>query len=209
MIRAYDECYVEHARQTFGVMLDVAVGELHRDLREFYDIFLVNRLSKSFGIGDASVIAGRSGIELACDILGLEDERRQIVLPMNRSPEYWTGWAVAYYQWYSGIPFQRLDHEVPIERIRDMYFPYHEMDILQFVDRMNELRHTNRCVTYLKLLRENINMTQRELSEQTGIPLKTIQQYEQGQKNINKAQTEYVIRLARVLCCEPEQLLEM
>ena len=40
------------------------------------------------------------------------------------------------------------------------------------------------------------------------IPLKTIQQYEQRQKNINKARAEYVIRLSRVLQCEPEDLLE-
>lgn len=64
-------------------------------------------------------------------------------------------------------------------------------------------------MTYLKMFRQNMNMTQKELADKTEIPIKTIQQYEQGQKSINKAKAEYVIRLARVLCCEPEQLLEM
>ena len=63
-------------------------------------------------------------------------------------------------------------------------------------------------MTYLRMFRQQMNMTQRELAEKTQIPIKTIQQYEQGQKNINKAQSEYVIRLAKVLCCAPEQLLE-
>ena len=208
MMCAYDELYLSHARSIFAVMLDVAVGELHIDLRTFYDTFLMSDLSKRFAKGDVSVIAGRSGIELACDVLGLEEERRQIKLPISKSAEYWTGWALSFYQWYTGIPFQLIDKEVSIEKIRELYFPYHEMDIMQFVDKMNELRRSARCATYLKLMRQNANMTQKELAEQTGIPLKTLQQYEQGKKNINKAQAEYVIRLARVLCCRPEQLLE-
>ena len=41
------------------------------------------------------------------------------------------------------------------------------------------------------------------------IAIKTIQQYEQGRKDINKAQAEYVIKLAQVLCCNPVDLLEI
>ena len=51
--------------------------------------------------------------------------------------------------------------------------------------------------------------TQAELAGRCDIPLKTIQQYEQRQKNINKAQAEYIIRLSKALCCEPADLLEM
>lgn len=208
MIHAYDELYLPHARSIFAVMLDGAVGELGHDLRDFYDLFLVSDVSRKFARGHVGIIAGTSGIELACDILGLEDERRQIVLPASRSPEYWTGWALAFYQWYTGLSFQVIDREVPIEKIRDMYFPYHEMDILQFVDKMDAMRQSARCNTYLKLMRQNMNMTQRQLAELSGIPLKTLQQYEQGSKSINKAQAEYVINLSRVLCCRPEELLE-
>lgn len=52
-------------------------------------------------------------------------------------------------------------------------------------------------------------MTQKELAEQTGIPLRTIQQYEQRQKNINKAASENLIALAEVLMCEPKELCEI
>jgi transcriptional regulator with XRE-family HTH domain len=51
-------------------------------------------------------------------------------------------------------------------------------------------------------------MSQSELAEQSGVPLRTIQQYEQGQKNINRARAEYVIALSKVLYCRPEDLLE-
>ena len=63
--------------------------------------------------------------------------------------------------------------------------------------------------TYLKKFRKLAGLTQSQLSEETGIPVKTIQQYEQGRKDINKAQAEYVIKLAQVLCCSPMDLLEV
>ncbi len=40
------------------------------------------------------------------------------------------------------------------------------------------------------------------------VPLRTIQQYEQRQKSINKAMAERLIMLAKVLCCEVEDLIE-
>ena len=42
----------------------------------------------------------------------------------------------------------------------------------------------------------------------TGIPVRIIQQYEQRKKNINKAQAEYLVVLARVLYCGVDDLLE-
>lgn len=80
--------------------------------------------------------------------------------------------------------------------------------MLQFVERMNEERARGRQIARLKKYRELASMSQSQLAEATDIPVKTIQQYEQRRKNINKAQAEYVLRLAQVLCCKPEQLLE-
>lgn len=73
---------------------------------------------------------------------------------------------------------------------------------------MNELRHTAKPETNLKLFRQNAGLSQRELAEQSGVPLRTIQQYEQRQKNINKAQAEYLVMLSRALCCVVEDLME-
>ena len=43
----------------------------------------------------------------------------------------------------------------------------------------------------------------------TEIPVRTIQQYEQKQKNINAARSEYVIKIANVLNCDTKDLLEI
>ena len=61
----------------------------------------------------------------------------------------------------------------------------------------------------LQEYRRRIGLSQRELSERADVPLRTIQQYEQKQKNINHARADYVIRLAKALYCRPEDLLEV
>ena len=49
--------------------------------------------------------------------------------------------------------------------------------------------------------------TQKDLSEQSGVTLRSIQQYEQGKKKIQKASAETVRALARSLGCQMEDLL--
>ena len=89
-----------------------------------------------------------------------------------------------------------------------MYDCYHEMDIQHFVDRMNERYHIARPYTNLKRMRQKAGFSQSELAELSGVPVRTIQQYEQRQKNINKAQVEYLLMLAQALCCRVEDLVE-
>lgn len=212
MTCAYDKLYVWDAQCALAAMLDYAVYCLHYELKFFYQMFLQSSYARRFAEGDVAVISGRSGVELARDIVE-ENTKKPCRIgaeyAANRSPEYWTGWALAYYQWYSGSDFVTIEREIPIDDICALYHPFHEMDIMLFVDKMNEWRMAYRCMTYLKKFRMAAGLSQRELAETTDIPIKTIQQYEQRQKNINKAQAEYIIRLSRTLNCEPEELLEL
>ena len=211
MMHAYDEMYLEKARIALGRMFDFVVYQLGYSIEKFFDLFISSGVSRRFENGDVDLLVGKSGVEIGYEVLDKtfgDVQPIEIEFTANRSEEYWTGWVLAYYQWMHGISFSKINEKVSIRDILALYTPYHEMDILQFVDRMNELRQAKRCMTYLKMFRQQMNMTQRELAEKTQIPIKTIQQYAQGQKNINKAQSEYVIRLAKVLCCAPEQLLE-
>lgn len=211
MTYAYDKLYLPDAQSNLAAMLDYAVYSLKYELKFFFDMFLKSSISKKFADGDASVIAGKSGVELARVVVE-ENTNEECFVPyessFQKSPEYWTGWALAYYQWYSGVDFSVIDSEVSIDDICLLYRKYHEMDISHFVNRMNDMRMEQRCMTYLKKFRQNAGLSQRELAIQTDIPIKTIQQYEQRQKNINKAQAEYVIRLSKALACRPEDLLE-
>lgn len=126
----------------------------------------------------------------------------------ERTPEYWTGWAMAYYQWDTGMRFEEIEQAVPVTTVRMMYTPYHEMDIRQFVGQINELYRRAKPQTNLKILRTISGLSQAQLAALTDIPVRTIQQYEQRRKNINKAQAETLLKLSKVLNCSVEELME-
>lgn len=211
MIRAYDKVYLDKARTALGRMLDFAVYDLKYDIAEFFNLFLKSGVAKRFETGDFAVIVDMSGVELAYEVLeqsGVEGERIKPNYTASRSEEFWTGWALAYYQWETSLSFAEIVRYVPIKNMADLYMPYHEMDIRQFVDKVNAMYKAAKPETNLKLLRQKAGLSQRRLADLSGVPVRTIQQYEQRQKNINKAQAEYLVMLAKTLCCEPEDLME-
>ena len=211
MIHAYDKLYLEKARVVLARMLDFAVYDLHYDIAVFFDLFISSGVATLFEQGDVNTLVGKSGVELAYEVIersGLTVERVMPRYSMDRSEEYWTGWALAWYQWETGMSFAMIVRYVPIKEIQQMYHPYHEMDIRQFADHMDELIHAAKPETNLKIMRQQNGLSQRQLAELSGVPLRTIQQYEQRQKNINRAQVEHLAMMAQVLKCNATQLYE-
>ena len=211
MIRAYHKVYLEKARTNLGRMLDFATYDLGYDPCKFFDLFMNCGLAERFGKGEFTLTVGMSGVELAYRVLELTEHQLEYPKPRytaDRSPEYWAGWALAYYQWETAMPFVEILEYIPLDDIIRMYSPYHEMDIRQFCDRMNELYRAANPDTKLKQLRQRAGLSQSELADASGVPVRTIQQYEQRQKSINKAQAEYLMMLARALHCTAEDLIE-
>lgn len=60
----------------------------------------------------------------------------------------------------------------------------------------------------LKEMREKSGMSQSQLSRTAGVNIKTLQSYEQGIKDINRAQVGIVLKLAKALGCTIEELIE-
>lgn len=210
MIHAYDKRYLLKAQNTFASMFDFAVYDLGEELSSFYQKFLQSKISKQFENGNSSVIAGKSGVELALEIIGDEKLASMYRSSMDRTPEYWCGWALAYFQWYTNLTFYDINTSIPISEILTLYTPYHEMDISQFCDKMLELYNNRRQNNMnLKTTRMNAGLSQSELAELSGIPVRTIQQYEQNQKNINAAKVETVVKLAKILNTSVERLIEI
>jgi len=212
MIRAYDKVYLDKARTALGRMLDFAVYDLKYDISDFFGLFISSGTANRFEKGDCNVLVGMSGVELAYEVLeqsGIEHTRIKPNYTVDRSEEYWTGWALAYYQWETAMSFSEIVRYVPVKQVMALYSPYHEMNIRHFVDKMNELYRIAQPETKLKLMRKRAGLSQRELAEMSGIPIRTIQQYEQRQKNINKAKADYLVMLSRVLCCDVCELMEI
>lgn len=211
MTHAYDKIYLDKARNALGRMLDFAVYDLNYTITDFFKLFLTSGVASRFEDGDFTLLVGMSGVELAYEVLeksGLEVTEKEPQYTANRSEEYWTGWALAYYQWETNLSFADIVARVPIIDIQSLYLPYHEMDIRHFCEKMDELFAEATSETNLKRVRKNAGLSQRELAEVSGLPIRTIQQYEQRQKNINKAQAEYLVALSKALYCDIESLLE-
>ncbi|MBQ9180094.1 MAG: XRE family transcriptional regulator, partial [Firmicutes bacterium] len=141
MIHAYDEVYLERAQRILGVAFDFAVNGLKIELKDFYWMFLASGYAKRMEYGDYRVIAGSSGAELVYNVTeasGIEIPIGRYKGTIDRSPEYWVGWALAYFQWYSAIKYAEIIGAMTIEEIVSLYNPYHEMDIKQFCDKMME-----------------------------------------------------------------------
>ena len=103
-IRAYDESYVQSAQNVLGHAVDFAVMTLEISPEVFGNAFCVSNASKQFAIGNPRYVAGINGCELAR--LVLEEARIPFAdtadaMYLDKSPEYWSGWALAFYQWHS------------------------------------------------------------------------------------------------------------
>lgn len=59
----------------------------------------------------------------------------------------------------------------------------------------------------LKFMREDAGMTQTELAEKSGIPLRQIQAFEMGYRDINKANVLTVLSLSEALECDIYEIL--
>ena len=88
-----------------------------------------------------------------------------------------------------------------------MYDKYHEMDIHQFIDAVLEIQSLKHTESKLRRLRKYAAFSRSQLAERSGVPVRTIQQYEQGQKDIKKASFAAILNLSRALSCSPNALI--
>ena len=211
MIHAYDENMRFKAQRTLGQALEFAAYEIGYLPQDFLSLFIESGLAGRFERGEPALVMGKSGAELALlAIEGTVGLQRPVTIRFlrDRSKEYWIGWALAYYQWETGLSFRSILEAVPLETLDSMYAKYHEMDVRHFVDRVNELVRTSRPQTNLRAMRKRSGLSQEELSAISGVPVRTIQEYEQRRKDINKAQLQTAMALAQALNCNAEALLE-
>ncbi len=211
MIRAYSEFYLSDAKNHWAEMLDYAVNDCRINPDWFSQLFIQTGFADHFEKGNPGVVAGKSGIEIVSEILRQTNSMDNIVSPTfsdERSPEYWAGWALAEYQWYTARRYKDIFVRLPLSQIIGMYPVYHQMDIRQFIDTVEKIFSTAPMETKLKQIRESRELSQTELAALSGVKLRSIQMYEQRVNNIDKAQVQTLYKLSRVLGCTVEDLLE-
>ena len=211
MIHAYQEIYLSKAQAVLGEAFDYAVNTCSISGENFIKQFIVSSVSKKMENGEPAYLAGKSGIEIVKDI-ALETTGKELteVPPdrLDRSTEYWIGWAIAYYQWWSGRKFNAIFKAFTFDELQKMYYTLHEADISKFADIADERMRELYPETNLKRIRMAYGCTQADLAKKSGVSLRSIQMYEQRNKDINKANADTLYRISKVLGCSMEDLIE-
>ena len=210
-IRAYQEIYLSKAQALLGEAFDYAVNTCEIPGDDFVKLFLASQISKRMENGEPSCIAGKSGIEIVQDVV-YETTQKEIQheaeISYSRSTEYWCGWAVAYYQWYSGRKYYEIFRAVSFSDLQKMYYTLHEADITKVVDVIQRKINAQFPETNLKRIRAAYGCTQAELAKNAGVSLRSIQMDEQRNKDINKASVAAVYGIAKALGCTVEDIIE-
>ena len=211
-MNAYRITYLNNAANTFGSMMDYAVNDCSLDGDTFLHMFVASGLAEQFEHGVPNIVAGMSGVDLANRAIESATKAPPVVTPINkldyRTPEFWAGWALAHYQWRSAKSFPTILRAFPFTDMVDRYHPLHEADISKFYSVADDIINAANPQTNLKRLRDAAGLSQSQLAGESGVSLRSIQMYEQRNKDVNKAQAITLARIARVLGCEVEDLLE-
>lgn len=140
-MRAYNELYLSDAMSSLGGAFHYAINDCGISADEFMKDFLQSDLPEEFEKGNPWILSGASGIELIQRVF--ESTRRGFVFPspspvVYKTPEYWAGYYLAYFQWFTGMRFKDIFARVKLTEITAMYPVYREMDVTNFVEDLLE-----------------------------------------------------------------------
>lgn len=211
MIRRYDEIYVDDAMRTMGEMMDYVANYCNIDMDEYFVKFINSGIAKLFENGHPKYISGVSGVELAWIVLekyNIDVNYSMEVVDYEYSSEYWCGWIIAYYQWFSSRRFMDINKKILFKELQKLYSPLHEASLEKCVEVIDKRIKAHDDELQLQKLRRLCGYSQRLLAEKSGVNIRTLQQYEAGTKKINNASFKTVVALARALGCDVEDLYE-
>ncbi len=204
---AYSPLYLNKATRAMGNMLHDAVLEFGLNGKDFLEQFVQSEVAEEFENGNPKYIAGRSGLELFVEVMEKTTGKAYdtvLIENYERSNAYWVGWILAHYQWYSGRSFRSILETIPYEELVGLYGILHEADVQKSYEVLD--LHFKNAESKLKTLRRKCGLTQEELADESGVSLNTIRAYERKSKDLNKAGFEIVMKLAKVLKCDVEEL---
>ena len=140
MPHGYSEIYLDSSMDILSQAFDWVANTCEDDLTLFADRFANSQIGRCFE-HMPRYIAGCNGAELAnmaMESLGLPEYDAVIEFWLDKSPEYWVGWILAYYQWKKNIPFYEILKCAPIERLLRLYHLGHEQDEEHVCDILDE-----------------------------------------------------------------------
>ena len=136
MTHAYSESYLNNAKDRLSSFFDYAINDCKLKPDWITALFINTGYAEQFERGNPAYVAGMSGVELARAVITKAYGPKELPAPTNAedcSPEYWAGWAVAEYQWFTGRRFKDIfeahstfqDHWDVFRLPRDGHYKFH------------------------------------------------------------------------------------
>lgn len=209
-MKIYDEM-VDFVMENVGECFDYCIRFLNIKKGLFIDCFIKSRYVKELENGNDHYCFGITGVELAKFILkefNIEHSHpgQEYSYMDYRSKEYWIGYVSTFYVFSQEKSYKYLYDIVPYDEFERIYNVYHENEETRIIEYVN--RRKKNLPNQLKLARERLHLSQRELSLAADVPIRRIQAYEQYYKDINKCDSWSLYKLACVLNVNMEDLLE-
>lgn len=206
-----DETYWEDIASALADVFDIGVNACGIEGQAIADAFVASGLARQFELQNPVYVAGRSGSELLNMLMPYLDMPTPVEPSdrFGRTPEYWLGWVLGLHQAQTGQPYKRIFETIPFAELVDMYYPLHEAPESKFSETLRQRMHQASEHTRLRLQRDAAGLSQSELAKRANVGLRSIQLYEQRNKDINRAQGATLVRLSRTLHCDVEDLLEV
>ena len=97
---------------------------------------------------------------------------------LKKNNFYWAGWALTHLQYETSLSFNRINKDLSIERVLELYKTLHEADITKFIEIAKTYIKENET-TNLRIIRTSRGLSQAELSKLANVDIRSIQMYEQ------------------------------
>ena len=202
MIRAYNEIYLSDVMHNLAALFDIAINAMEIEPNEIAEKFVSSKVASGIESGNPDYISGKSATELLSEIINKDVPYNQV--PLDRSPEYWAGWVLAYSQWYLNKSFKEILDSVPLSKLIAKYHPYHEAPEEKTARWIEDNLPIKNKLTYFRQLRK---LSKKQLSDLSGINIRSINYYEEDCSLLRKAQADTLYALAKTLDCTIEDLL--
>lgn len=230
-IRLNADLYLEDAMETLGAFFEICVYLLKMKPDDAVDLFLNSDLAGEFEWLSPKYVGGMAAGEMVLMALkktGYSSALEQSLSSGNKerefdlerivgeacreadgiSVDYWLGMMLAYFQCKTGCPYARIFAARTYEELRAIYYGHEEWSAEEMLPVFRGIVLEESPSSRLKAIREAAGLSQSRLSSLSGVSLRSIQQYEQGAKSINRAAAVSVLRLANALGCRVEDLIE-
>ncbi len=208
---AYPECYLSDAMRNLGEYIEYAIEEAKIDPDDCIPMLIISDFASAWEKGDPRVVSGMSGIELFSKVsekCGLDlSKTNKTITRYDTGDTYWSGYILAYYQWHTSDSFSKINSKIHLSEILRLYPALHTASEEKGIEIILDMTNETHMISRLQAYRKRLGLSQRQLADLSGVNVRTLQQYEIGDKDINKASAEKVISLSKVLHCQPDDLL--